>query len=112
MEYSSIGLLVLIIIIFALRKKRRVCAAAIIRSKHKKKDKISMEELAKNFIGKECIIYTLPDSGTITGVVKEVYGGGITVEKSGNMQIINLEYVTRIREYPLNKKGKKKLFFG
>ena len=110
MEYSSIGLLVLIIIIFALRKKRRVYAAAIIRSKHKKKDKISMEELAKNFIGKECIIYTLPDSGTITGVVKEVYGGGIT--ESGNMQIINLEYVTRIREYPLNKKGKKKLFFG
>lgn len=51
-----------------------------------------MEMLAKQFIGKECLVYTVTDTmGSIQGTVKEV---------------------TRIREYPRNAKGKKKAFFA
>ena len=67
-----------------------------------------MEELAKQFVGKDCIIYTITDtSATLTGTVKEVSGGGILIECKRGLQAINLEYVTRLREYPTNKKGKK-----
>lgn len=69
-----------------------------------------MKELAKQFIGKECIIYTIAsnDSG-VQGVIKEISDGGMLVErKSGEPEIINLDFVTRIREYPRNKSGKKK----
>ena len=69
-----------------------------------------MEILAKQFIGKECIIYTITSNdGSVQGVIKEVSGGGMVLEDmQGQLQVVNLEYVTRIREYPRNKKGKKK----
>ena len=65
-----------------------------------------MFELAKNFIGKECIIHTL--NSQVSGVVKEVSDGAMLVEYKGNVEAVNLDFVTRIREYPTNKKGKKK----
>ncbi len=68
-----------------------------------------METLAKQFVGKECIIYTVTDiSGSVQGTIKEVIDGGIVIESPTGIQAVNLEYVTRIREYPKNKKGKKK----
>lgn len=72
-----------------------------------------MKELAKQFIGKECIIYTVMsiDSG-IQGTIKEVTDGGIILEKKDGVEAVNLEYITRIREWPRNSKGKKKQIFG
>ena len=69
-----------------------------------------MKELAKRFIGKECIIYTvISNDGSVQGVIKEIDDGGMVIEKkSGELEIINLDYVTRIREYPRTKTGKKK----
>ncbi|MBD5161860.1 MAG: hypothetical protein HDT14_07600 [Oscillibacter sp.] len=69
-----------------------------------------METLAKQFIGKECIIYTITSNdGSVQGTIREVGGGGMVLEDAqGQIQAVNLEYVTRIREYPRNKKGKKK----
>ena len=56
------------------------------------------------------MIYTIASyDGSIQGVIKEVEDGGIVILKnSGETEIINLDYVTRIREYPRNKNGKKK----
>lgn len=69
-----------------------------------------METLAKKFIDKECIIYTITSNeGTIQGIIREVTASGMLIEDSqGQQQAVNLEYVTRIREFPRNKKGKKK----
>lgn len=70
-----------------------------------------MEMLAKQFIGKECLVYTVTDTmGNIQGIVKEVTGGGLIPECSDGLQAANLEYVTRIREYSRNENGKKKTF--
>ena len=65
-----------------------------------------MKELAKKFIDKECVISSLNSS--FEGVIKEVTEGAILVEKSGNIEAINLDFVIRIREYPRSKNGKKK----
>ncbi len=75
-----------------------------------KKETNHMCELAKQFIGQDCIVYFLGGS-SISGVIKEVAesGNAITVVNDNNdLDLINLEFVTRIRKYPLNKNGKRK----
>lgn len=67
-----------------------------------------MIEIVKSYIGKECLIYTI--NSQVTGVVKEVSDNWLSVETGENINAINLEYVLRIREYPKNKKGKKKSY--
>ena len=69
-----------------------------------------MKELAKQFIGEECIIYTIASNdGSIQGVIKEIEDGGMVIERSyGGREIVNLDFVTRIRQYPRKKNGKKK----
>ena len=63
--------------------------------------------LAKDFIGKECLIYIF--NGTqVSGTVTEVSDGAIRVESKERTEIVNLDFVLRIREYPLKKNGKKK----
>lgn len=69
-----------------------------------------MKELAKQFIGKECIVYVIASENVcIPGVIKEIDDDGmVIVRKSGEQEIVNLDFVTRIREYPRKKNGKKK----
>ena len=67
-----------------------------------------MKELAKKFIDKECIIASFDGNHQYDGIIKEVTEGAILIEKDGKIESINLDFVIRIREYPRNKKGKKK----
>lgn len=103
-----ICLLALIIIITEQRRREAAKIVRIINSKRKNKgEKTQMVELAKKFIGKECIIYTF--NSQLEGVViKEVSDGAVLVEKKGTVEAVNLDFVTRIREYPKTKSGKKK----
>ena len=75
--------------------------------KRKLGGRIEMKALAERFIGKDCVIYSFDSSRQFSGVIKEVTDGAILVEKDGKLEAINLDFVIRIREYPLNKKGKK-----
>lgn len=105
--------LVVILIVFLCMRKERQTAAAVwqIQNKREQNKEISvMKELAKQFIGKECIIYTITSNdGGLQGVIKEIDDGGMIIErKSGEREIVNLDFVTRIREYPRKKNGKKK----
>ena len=66
-----------------------------------------VKELAKQLIGKECLIYTF--NGTqLSGVIKEVVENAILIEKGDSTEVVNLDFVVRIREYPKKKNGKKK----
>ena len=71
-----------------------------------KKGKSEMLELAKRFIGHECIIYTF--SSQLSGIIKDVTDGAILIENGGAPEVVNLDFVVRIREYPKKKNGKKK----
>ncbi len=92
------------LILYFERQRRMAAIKQIITSKVE--DKRHMIELARSFIGKECIVYTF--NSQITGVVKEVSDGGLLLESNKTREIINLDFVVRIREYPKNKNGKKK----
>lgn len=65
-----------------------------------------MLELAKRFLEKECIIYTF--NNQLEGIVKEINGNALLIEKNGTLEAVNLDFVVRIREYPRKKNGKKK----
>ena len=67
-----------------------------------------MKELAKRFIGKECVISSFDGNHQYEGVLREVTDGAILMEKDGKLEALNLDFVIRIREFPGNKKGKKK----
>ena len=67
-----------------------------------------MIELAKKFIGKECLIYRFDGNQQYQGTIKEVSSSAVLIESKGQLEAINLDFIVRIREYPTNKKGKKK----
>lgn len=107
---NSSFLPLLILALFAaltVQGRRTVTAKHII----KHKENIAMKELAKRFIGKECIIYTLYGlSSSVSGTIREIGESGVIIESKDGTELINLEYITRIREWPRNAKGKKKAF--
>ena len=105
--YNYIPIIFLFIVVFVILKRRKSVVAKKIIEKRNKGEKIEMIELAKRFIDKECIIYTF-ENHQLTGVIKEVTDGAVLVGKNGQLEAINLDFVLRIREYPVDKKGKKK----
>ena len=97
-----------VIIFYVLFRNRRAVVARQIIKKRKMEGNTEMKELAKRFIDKECLISSFDSNHQFEGVIKEVSNSAILVEKNGTVEAINLDYVIRIREYPRNKKGKKK----
>lgn len=69
-----------------------------------------MTDLIEKYLNKECLIYTMGTiSGSpVTGTIKEIQDGWITIENGGTEEILNIDYIVRIREYPRTKRGKKK----
>lgn len=109
MNPSYIPIILLWIIIFyILFRNRKAVAVRRIIEKRKVEGNTEMKELAKKFIGKECLISSFDSHNQFEGVIKEVSDSAILVEKNGTVEAINLDFVIRIREYPRNKKGKKK----
>ena len=105
METSYIVILVLFIVLFIQHRNEKVWIKNHIKRK-KRKEHTEMLELAKRFIEKECIIYTF--NNQLEGVIKEISGNALMIEKKGMLEAVNLDFVVRIREYPRNKKGNKK----
>lgn len=70
-----------------------------------------MKELAKRFIGEECTIEMINSglSGGVQGVIREIGENGLLIEKkSGELEIVNLDFVTAIGQSPKKKKDKRK----
>ncbi len=109
MNYAAfIPIMMLWIIILANSRKKKQFVRNMIERKNKSgKEKVEMIELAKRYIGKECIFY-MYDGNQIVGVLKEVTDGGLLIENGKHEDAVNLDFILRIREYPRDKKGKKK----
>ena len=96
----------MIIIIFLIRNKRNIIAKKIVE-KRKTGENSKMKDMAVKFIDKDCLVYTF-DGRQYDGIIKEVSEGAVLIEKDEKLEALNLDFVLRIREYPKNKKGKKK----
>ncbi len=96
----------LLVLVLTRRRNNDVIAKLMNRRKNKE-ERIKMTELAKSFIGKDCLVY-LFNGNQYSGIVKNVSDGAVLIEKDGAEELINLDFVSRIREYPRKKNGKKK----
>ena len=103
-----IPIIVMLIVVFLVLRKQRSIVAKKVIERRRTEGRGEMIELAKRFIGKECLVYAFDSGHQFDGVIKEVSEGAILLEKDGGLEAINLDFVIRIREYPKNKKGKKK----
>ena len=105
-----LAVFLLVIIPWITRGRKLAAVRHILNQKKQNKENSEMKELAKRFIGEECIIYTITSNdGSVQGVIKEIDDGGMVIEKkTGELEIVNLDFVTRIREYPRKKNGRKK----
>ena len=96
---SYLVILAVLIIFFWFRRRRRTAVVAwqILNQRKQNKENVVMKELAKQFIGEECIIYTITSNeGSIQGIIKEIDDGGMVIERnSGEREIVNLDFVTR-----------------
>ena len=112
---NSIWIAVFLLIILPMlerRRRRNAIIKHVLYNKKRKKENNKMKELAKQFIGKECIVYTVTGSdGIVKGTIKDVADDGIIIERGDGIEAVNLDYVTRIREWPRNANGKKKAIF-
>ncbi len=100
-----IPILVLFLILFLQRRNQAFKTRQLKKSK---KERLAMLELAKRFIGKECIVYTF-NSNQLTGTIQEVSDGGILLAKEDKTtEAVNADFIIRIREHPKKANGKKK----
>ena len=108
MHPSYIPIIILFVVVFIILKNNQSIIAKKAIQNRRSGDKTQMIELAKRFIGKECLIYAFDGNHQFTGIIREVTDGAILLDNNNTLEAINLDFVIRIREYPKNKKGKKK----
>lgn len=108
MQPSYLLFIFLFIVLYMMYRIRRMVVARKTIQRRKTEDKKAMFELAKRFIGKECLLYSFDSNHQYQGIIKEVSDGAVLVENGDTLEAINLDFVIRIREFPKNKKGKKK----
>lgn len=101
--------ILLFIVIYSSKRDEKIILKQIKKMKNKE-ERAEMTELAKRFIGKECVISTF--NSQVVGVIKEVSDGAVLIENNENPEIINIDYIVKIKEYPRNKNGKKKIIVG
>ena len=65
-----------------------------------------MNEIIKQFENKDCLVYTM--NSQITGVISKIGEGWIEITGEKEKSVVNTDYIIRIREYPKDKRGKKK----
>lgn len=71
-----------------------------------------MNDIFMRYIGKDCIIYISNASSSLLECsVISVNENWLTVKTKDGEEIINIDYIIRIKEHPLNKNGKKKSIY-
>ena len=100
-----LSLFLLFFILWTQKKREKQWITQYVNVKYRK-GHTAMKEAAKQFIGKDCYIYLL--SGEVAGTIRDVSDHAMLVETKTDTQLVNLDFVIRIREYPKNKNGKKK----
>ena len=81
---------------------------SIIKRKIKRRGKTKMNEIINAYLGKDCVIYLSNSSSVITGNLLSLNDNWITVKTKDGNEIINIDYIIRLKEHPVTKSGKKK----
>ena len=67
-----------------------------------------MSEIFNKYIGKDCIVYTsYSSSSAIECNVTGVSDNWLCIRTRDGEEVINFDYIVRVKEHPVNKNGKK-----
>lgn len=107
----SVYLPIVLLLFFLISQDNQAKRHFFLRRKHQKlqKGRVGMNDFINEYLGQECLVY-LGLGTTVTGVLESVQDGWVTVASKKDRQVVNLDYITRIRLFPKNKNGKKKAF--
>lgn len=68
-----------------------------------------MTDIFAKYIGKDCVVYTSnSNSSVIECNITGVNDNWLSIRTRDGDEVINFDYIVRIKEHPVNKKGKKK----
>lgn len=68
-----------------------------------------MSDIFNKYIGKDCVVYTSnSNSAAIECTVIGVSDNWLSIKTRDGEEAVNVDYIVRIKEHPLNKNGKKK----
>ena len=68
-----------------------------------------MTDVFNKYVGKDCVIYLSNSSSNIVECnVNSVCDNWLSVKTKDGDEMINIDYIIRIKEHPVNKNGKKK----
>ncbi len=68
-----------------------------------------MSDIFNRYVGKDCLIYiSNTGSSVLECNVISVNDNWLSVRTKDGDEIINIDYIIRIKEHPVNKNGKKK----
>ncbi len=95
-----IPILLLFLILFLMRREEQNMITRMI-ARRKTKEEMNVKELAIRFEGKRCIINTF--NNQFVGVITKVTDGALLLETKKGEELVNLDYVVRIQEYPEKK---------
>lgn len=98
-------LLMLWYLLYDSKKKNKKAIA----HNHLRRELTVMTELVKDFIGKDCAIYTMNDQ--VCGIIESVDEKWLVLNDNGHKSIVNSEYIIRVKEIPHNKNGKRKALY-
>lgn len=72
-----------------------------------------MSDVLNRYIGKDCVVYVSTGNfSVVEGKVTEIKDNWIVVKTKDGDEVINFDYVIRVKEHPVNKNGKKKTIFA
>lgn len=109
--YPTYFIIFLVLLMIAIETKRQSIQRIIKRKKNRRGNKC-MNEIIKEYVSKDCIIFLSNSSTVIKGNVTSLNDNWITVKTKDGNESINIDYIVRIKEHPVNKNGKKKSVFA
>ncbi|MDY6017878.1 MAG: hypothetical protein SPI97_09720 [Oscillospiraceae bacterium] len=107
MNYSVFLPVIILFLILYFQRKNEQNIKRIIR-KRKKRGITDMSDLFNRYIGKDCLVYLSNGSSVIECSVVGVTDNFLTVKTKDGEEMLNIDYLVRIKEHPVNKNGKKK----
>lgn len=106
---SYIPVFILFIIIFVIFREDKKQNIRRIIKKRKKRGIVDMSDIFNKYIGKDCIVYTSNNNlSAIECNVTGVNDNWLCIKTKDGDEVINLDYIVRVKEHPVNKNGKKK----
>lgn len=74
----------------------------------------AMHDMIVPFMGKDVVIILVSEyGGPVVGKICQIQDDWLRVEREdGQFEIVKIDYIARIVEHPVDKKGKKRMIIG